>query len=352
MRVSGCLFFICYFSLSLFGHTTLASHPQSHNNFNNQTTVNMGNSTRQKRVLCGYGIDLDAVSAWANTGDGTSANPSDVSRGIYGATVGVDRLLSFLDKHHIKATWFVPTHSLHSFPKQVTKIRDGGHEMQVPSLSFFGLHGYTHEHMSALNATQEEDVLSRSFDELSKFLGKAPSGWTAPGWKPSSQTVQLLEKYGIKYDHSFMHHDSQMYRLPYAPTLKATDVTKSPSTWMQPMSKLHASSIVEIPANWQLDDWPAFNVGNGGNGFIDPDVIFKLWTEQFDFYYQEYDSFVFPITVHPQVSGKPHVLRMHERLVKHINSHEGVEWMTMDEMSDQYNSGQISGHVVEGGVDL
>ncbi|CAG7920370.1 unnamed protein product [Penicillium olsonii] len=145
-----------------------------------------------------------------------------------------------------------------------------------------------------------------------------------------------------------MHHDSQMYRLPYVPTVKATDVTKPPSTWMQPMSELRASSIVEIPANWHLDDWPAFNVGNGGNGYIDPNLIFKMWTEQFDFYYQEYDSFVFPITIHPQVSGKPHVLRMHERLLKHINSYEGVEWMTMVEMSNLYKSGQIPGHVVEG----
>lgn len=71
----------------------------------------------------------DARIPRANTGDGTAANPSDISRGIYGATVGVDRLLSFLDRHHIKATWFVPAHSLQSFPKQVAKIRDDGHEM-------------------------------------------------------------------------------------------------------------------------------------------------------------------------------------------------------------------------------
>ncbi|CAG8103689.1 unnamed protein product [Penicillium salamii] len=300
-------------------------------------------SARPKRVLCGYGIDLDGVSLWANTRDGTAANPSDISRGIYGATVGVDRLLSFLDRHHIRATWFVPAHSLQSFPSQVVKIRDGGHEI--------GAHGYTHEHMNALNSTQEEEVLSQSHRILTSFLGKQPKGWTAPAWKPSQHTVPLLEKYGFEYDHSFMHHDSQMYRLPYVPSVKATNVHQSPSTWMQPMGTLHASSIVEIPANWHLDDWPAFNVANGGNGFLDPDLIFRLWTEQFDFYYQEYDSFVFPMTIHPQVSGKPQVLRMHEKLVQFINSYEGVEWMTIDKMAEEYKSGRFPGHVVEGGVD-
>jgi hypothetical protein len=40
-----------------------------------------------------------------------------------------------------------------------------------------------------------------------------------------------------------------------------------------------------------------------------------LWLEQFDFAYEEYDSFIFPMSIHPQVSGKPQVIKMHERYV-------------------------------------
>jgi len=54
---------------------------------------------------------------------------TDVSRGIFGATVGIDRLLKLWEKYHIKANWFVPAHSVESFPKQIAKIRDAGHEM-------------------------------------------------------------------------------------------------------------------------------------------------------------------------------------------------------------------------------
>jgi peptidoglycan/xylan/chitin deacetylase (PgdA/CDA1 family) len=64
-----------------------------------------------------------------NTKTGAPANPTDVSRGIYGATVGVDRLLKLWDKFGIKTTWFVPAHSLESFPEQLAKVRDAGHEM-------------------------------------------------------------------------------------------------------------------------------------------------------------------------------------------------------------------------------
>lgn len=54
---------------------------------------------------------------------------TEVSRGIFGATVGVDRLLKLWEKYHIETTWFIPAHSVESFPEQMAKIRDAGHEM-------------------------------------------------------------------------------------------------------------------------------------------------------------------------------------------------------------------------------
>lgn len=51
--------------------------------------------------------------------------------------------------------------------------------------------------------------------------------------------------------------------------------------------------------------------------------------DHFDYFYREYDEFVFPMTIHPDVSGRPHVLLMHERIIEHINKHEGVEWYVM-----------------------
>lgn len=46
------------------------------------------------------------------------------------------------------------------------------------------------------------------------------------------------------------------------------------------------------------------------------------------------DEFIFPMTIHPDVSGRPHVLLMHERIIEHINKHEGVRWVTMAEVGD------------------
>ena len=82
-----------------------------------------------KQVLVGYGIDVDAVSGYLNTQNGSAADLANISRGVFGATVGTDRLLKMLDKYNIKASWYVPAHSIESFPKQMAKVRDGGHEM-------------------------------------------------------------------------------------------------------------------------------------------------------------------------------------------------------------------------------
>lgn len=81
-----------------------------------------------------------------------------------------------------------------------------------------------------------------------------------------------------------------------------------------------------------------------GRDFAEFACSFRLWREQFDFAYREYDTFIFPMSIHPQVSGKPQVILMHERsaqalprsieedvidaqgsLIDYINRHEGVE---------------------------
>lgn len=123
---------------------------------------------------------------------------------------------------------------------------------------------------------------------------------------------------------------------------------------MTPMSSLAPSSIVEVPANWHLDDWPPFNLSlkqASTHGYVDTRSVEQLWKDQFDYLYAEHETFVFPMSIHPQVSGKPQVILMHQRLFEYINAHEGVEWVTMEEMVREFKEGKIGGVEVRGGVD-
>lgn len=65
---------------------------------------------------------------------------------------------------------------------------------------------------------------------------------------------------------------------------------------------------------WVLtfDSWPPLQP-KGPYGYVDTHVVERMWREQFDFAYREYDTFIFPMSIHPQVSGKPQVILMHER---------------------------------------
>lgn len=41
------------------------------------------------------------------------------------------------------------------------------------------------------------------------------------------------------------------------------------------------------------------------HGFVNPRDIEDIWRDHFDYFYREYDDFIFPITIHPDVSLQP-----------------------------------------------
>ncbi|RDW85510.1 hypothetical protein BP5796_03835 [Coleophoma crateriformis] len=295
----------------------------------------------KKRVLVGYGIDVDAVSNHINTTTGGAANLCNISRGVFGATRGIERLLQLWEKKNVKCSWYIPGHTLETFPKQCAKIRDAGHEI--------GLHGYTHEFPADLSREQLEAVLVKTIEIMTDFCGEKPKGFTAPAWKNSPHQIELLEKLGILYDHSFMHDDFQPYWVSTGQEeVTTTDYSQHPETWMTPMKHAPKSNVVEIPASWCLDDWPPFQWDGArpnAHGYVDPEVVEKMWKSSFEYCYREYDTFIFPISIHPQVSGRPHVLMMHERLIDWVNGFEGVEWMTFGEMAEEFRQGRINQNI-------
>jgi peptidoglycan/xylan/chitin deacetylase (PgdA/CDA1 family) len=48
---------------------------------------------------------------------------------VFGATRGIERLLQLFERKNIKASWYVPGHTLETFPDEIAKIRDADHEM-------------------------------------------------------------------------------------------------------------------------------------------------------------------------------------------------------------------------------
>jgi peptidoglycan-N-acetylglucosamine deacetylase len=283
-----------------------------------------------KEILCAFGVDVDAVAGWLGSYGGEDS-PDDISRGLFAGEVGVPRLLSMLDRFGIKATFFTPGHSIETFPDQIKAVVAAGHEI--------GAHGYSHENPIAMTPEQEEAVLDHCIGLITKLTGKPPSGYVAPWWEFSNVTNELLLKKGIKYDHSLMHHDFQPYYVRVGDSWTKIDYSKHPSAWMKPLVRGHASNLIEIPASWYLDDLPPMmfiKKAPNSHGFVSPRHLEETWRDQFDWVYREYDYAIFPMSVHPDVSGRPQVLMMLERLYKHMISHAGVRFVTFNEIADDF----------------
>ena len=284
----------------------------------------------EKRILCAFGVDLDAVGGWLGSYGGEDS-PDDISRGLFAGEVGTPRLLKLFERLGIKTTWFIPGHSAETFPDECRMIVDGGHEV--------GLHGYSHENPIAMSPEQEEAVLTRCIELLTGMAGKAPTGYVAPWWEFSHVTNELLLKHGIKYDHSLMHRDFECYYVRVGDRWTKIDYSQPADTWMHALVRGEETGLVEIPANWYLDDLPPMmfiKKSANSHGFVNPRDIESLWRDQFDYVYREYDDAVFPITIHPDVSGRPQVLLMLERLTEYIASHDGARFLTFDEIADDF----------------
>jgi peptidoglycan-N-acetylglucosamine deacetylase len=283
-----------------------------------------------KEILCSFGIDVDAVAGWLGSYGGEDS-PDDISRGLFAGEVGSMRLLKLFERLGIKTTWFIPGHSIETFPEQMKAVAAAGHEI--------GIHGYSHENPIEMTPDQEEAVLDKCIDLVTQLSGRRPTGYVAPWWEFSPVSNELLLKKGIKYDHSLMHRDYEPYYVRVGDSWTKIDYSKQPQDWMKPLVRGEETDLIEIPASWYLDDLPPMmfiKKAPNSHGFVNPRDIEQIWRDQFDWVYRECDYAVFPITIHPDVSGRPQVLMMLERLYSHMIAHPGVRFCTMDEIADDF----------------
>ena len=283
-----------------------------------------------KEIFICYGVHVDAVAGWLGSYGGEDS-PCDITRGMFAGEIGSPRLLSLFQRARIPTTWFIPGHSIETFPVQMQAVADAGHEI--------ALHGYSHENPVAMTPEQEDAVLTRCIALIEQFTGRRPRGYVAPWWELSPATVRLLLANGITYDNSRMDNDFHPFYARVGDSWTKIDYSQAAESWMRPLVRGEETDLVEIGANWYLDDLPPMmfiKKAPNSHGFVNPRDLEQLWRDQFDWVYREYDYGVFPITIHPDVSGRPQVLLMHERLINYISGHAGVRWATFEEAASDF----------------
>ncbi|MDQ8158386.1 MAG: polysaccharide deacetylase [Gemmatimonadota bacterium] len=240
-------------------------------------------------VLLSFDVDNETVAL--RFGEPTAGS---LSQGQYGARQGLGRVLRLLDAQQIPASFFIPSVSLALTPDMATQIkRSGRHE--------FAVHGWIHELNTTLPDSIERRLLARAVQELTALTGSKPTGYRAPSWNFSANTLSILRDMGFRYESSLMADDDPYELLQQgAPT-----------------------GLVELPVEWILDDAPLFNPQ--GERYSSPRDVAQVWIDEFDKAYEERGMFV--LTMHPHISGHRSRIVALEKLIAHIKTKtRGTVW--------------------------
>jgi peptidoglycan/xylan/chitin deacetylase (PgdA/CDA1 family) len=249
-------------------------------------------------------------------------SPTPVSRGDFGI-VAVPRILSLLAARGTPSTWFIPGHTIESYPSCVERVRAAGHEI--------GHHGWTHRPPATMSAEEEEEELLRGVAAIERLTGARPRGYRSPSWDLSPHSVGLLLKHGFVYDSSMMGHDY----LPYQVRLGDKVSLQAPLAFGQD------TRLVEMPVSWSLDDFPHFeySVSERGilPGLMEAGAVERNWIDDFLYMRDRQEWGVMTLTFHPHVIGRGHRMLMLERLIERL-SREGARFTTLSEAAAAYRT--------------
>jgi len=258
------------------------------------------------RAAAAFTFDVDAESAILADSPAAARRLSVMTHQAYGPLTGLPRLLRILERHGIRATFFVPGYTAERYPDVVRSIRDAGHEI--------GHHGYLHEPVTDLSPEAEERALLRGLDALDRVAGVRPLGWRGPNWEVSHSTAGILARHGFRYDSSLMDAD-RPYLLAAGP-------------------EPGAPTLVEIPIHWGLDDWEQYVYlpGLSGSGLIEsPSKVYELWSLELDALAA--DGGIFVLTNHPFASGRASRAAALERLIERALATEGLWIASLEEIA-------------------
>lgn len=256
-------------------------------------------------------FDVDGETTWANGNRGLENGENylkSLSIGQFGPKRCVENILEILDKHKIKATFFVPSFIAEKNPELIKNIDRKGHEI--------GNHGYHHERFYDENYEEQLEIIKRSQATIEGLIGKRPKGFRTPSGDWSDFTPELLIDQGFEYSSSMRGSD-----FPYRTFIDGD-----------------STEFIEIPTKWELDDYvqlaynlyPAEPVGQGRiSGYKN---VFDNFKWEFDGYH-DYGlciSYMF----HPQVIGSPGRLLLLDELIQYMKEKEDVWFATGSQIAD------------------
>ena len=271
----------------------------------------------KRHIVC-LTIDFDAISGFIARGQ---TSPSWISRGDFGPRAGAPRLLALLKKHGIKSTWFVPGHTIETYPRACEAVLAAGHEIAH--------HGWTHRPPAGLTREEEEGELVRGNEAIRKLTGRVARGYRSPSWDLSPHSIGLLLKHGFLYDSSLMGDDYTPY---YARQGDVIELEKAAVFGGE-------TTLVEMPIHWAADDAPHFEYVRTETtfrqGLMNANAVGENWINDFLYMRDTVEWGVLTYTCHPYVIGRGARMMMLERVIK-TAAGKGAVFMTMEQAAEEF----------------
>jgi len=270
-----------------------------------------------RHIVC-LTFDFDAMSGFIARG---MTSPSPISRGEFGAEVATPRLLRLLAKYRVPTSWYVPGHTLETYRDQSWRVFDAGHEI--------GHHGWAHLSPAVMTREEEEHALVRANEQIRKLTGQGARGYRSPSWDLSAHSVELLIKHGFRYDSSMMGNDYTPYRV------RQGDIITPDA----PARFGAATSLVEMPVSWTLDDYPHFEFlrmpSSVLQGLMNATSVLENWVNDFLYMKNHCEWGVITYTFHPFVIGRGHRMIALEKLIRALTDN-GATFMKLEDAAAEF----------------
>jgi len=277
------------------------------------------------------GVDVDCVAGWLGSYGGEDS-PADLSRGPSSGNKGIPRMLQLFEDEGIDSSWFVPGHSIETFPEEVGAVADAGHEI--------GVHGYSHENPTDLSREQEDTIIATSIDLIEDLTGEKPVGHRASWWEFSENTPDLVEEYDFLYDSSLMEREFEPGYMRTGDSWEKIDYDQPAETWMEPYHYGQETDVVEIPISWYRDDIPPMlfiKHPNYHSGYTSPKMLYEEYYKgQFDFLHDRRGAGVYTFTIHPDIHGLPHMIQYLEDFIGYVKNHDEASFETLEAVARKY----------------
>ncbi|HYL41258.1 MAG TPA: polysaccharide deacetylase [Candidatus Binatus sp.] len=268
------------------------------------------------RLTVALTFDGDTISDAVRRGD----PPVKLSHGEFGVRVGIPRILDLLEREAIPGTWFMPGHTIETWPAVTRAVAERGHELAC--------HGWYHEDFSAIPAKDQRSILERSAEAVRAITGDGPRGYRAPYWALGPDTLALVEAVGFVYDSSLMADDYRLYRVRHGDRHSTSGPTAFGTE----------GTLVEVPVYWGLDDWAMFEPApaTGRDGLAAPSRVLEIWSGELRYAWAHAPGGLLTVTMHPECIGRGHRMAMLERFIAEAKDLDGVVFGRLDQYVERW----------------